>query len=47
MEHYHASSDTFDRADLRAMNLNGGIAASLIWGLADGPDRVARQERTH
>ncbi len=45
MEHYHASSDTFDKVDLREMKINGAIAASLIWGLADAPERVARQGR--
>jgi len=45
MEHYHASSDTFDKVDLREMQINGAIAASLIWGLANSPDRVGRQTR--
>jgi hypothetical protein len=44
MEHYHASSDTFDKVDVREMKINGAIAASLIWGLANAPERVARQE---
>jgi Zn-dependent M28 family amino/carboxypeptidase len=45
MEHYHASSDTFDKVDVREMKINGAIAASLVWGLANAPERVARQDR--
>ena len=45
MENYHASSDTFDKADLRELKTNGAIAAAVIWGLADAPDRGARQDR--
>ena len=45
MRHYHASSDTIDKADLKALKTNGAIAAALIWGLADSPGRAARLER--
>ena len=45
MEHYHASSDTFDKVDVREMKINGAITASLIWGLANAPTRIARQDR--
>ena len=46
MEHYHASSDTFDKADLRELKINGAITAALLWGLAQAPQRAERQERT-
>jgi hypothetical protein len=45
LENYHASSDTFDKADLREMKINGAIAAAIVWGLAEAPDRAARQDR--
>ncbi|MEA2694737.1 MAG: hypothetical protein QOJ16_4124 [Acidobacteriota bacterium] len=32
---YHAESDTFDKADLREMKANAGIAGVVAWGLAD------------
>lgn len=46
MEHYHAASDTFDKADLRELRINAAIAATLLWGLADAPARAPRQNRT-
>lgn len=45
MENYHASSDTFDKADLRELKINAAIAAALLWNLAEAPDRAARQNR--
>jgi Iap family predicted aminopeptidase len=45
MENYHASSDTFDKADLSELKINGAIAATLLWGLAESPERPARQGR--
>jgi hypothetical protein len=45
MENYHAASDTFDKADLRELKINGAIAAALLWGLAESPERVPRQDR--
>lgn len=45
MEHYHASSDTFDKADVRELQINSAITAALIWDLAESTDRVARQKR--
>jgi hypothetical protein len=46
MEHYHAASDTFDKADIRELRLNAAVAAALLWGLAETPDRGPRQDRT-
>jgi hypothetical protein len=45
LENYHASSDTFDKADLRELKINGAIAAALVWGLAEAPGRAERQDR--
>ncbi len=45
LENYHASSDTFDKADLRELKINGAIAAVVIRGLADVPSRAPRQDR--
>ncbi|HEU4401425.1 MAG TPA: M28 family peptidase, partial [Candidatus Polarisedimenticolia bacterium] len=45
MENYHAVSDTFDKADLRELKINAAIAASLIWNLAESPERSPRQDR--
>src|SRR6185295_20166407 len=45
LENYHAASDTFDKADLREMKINGAIAAAVVFGLADAPLRATRQDR--
>jgi hypothetical protein len=44
---YHAESDTFDYVNAKEARRNEGIAAVLIWGLANMPDRLAaRQSRS-
>jgi hypothetical protein len=45
LENYHASSDTFEKADLHALRSNAALAAALVWGLADAPGRAPRQDR--
>lgn len=45
MENYHAASDTFEKADLPALRANAALAAALLWGLADAPERAPRQDR--
>jgi hypothetical protein len=45
MESYHASSDTFDKVDGRELRLNGALVATVLWGLAESPDRAPRQDR--
>ncbi|PYS94628.1 MAG: hypothetical protein DMF50_12150 [Acidobacteria bacterium] len=45
MENYHASSDTFDKADLRELKINAALTAALVWGLAESPGRAARLDR--
>lgn len=43
---YHAESDTFERVNTKEARRNEAIAAVLIWGLADAPERLAaRQSR--
>ena len=45
LENYHASSDTFDKVDVREMKINGAITAAVVRGLADAPSRAPRQDR--
>lgn len=43
---YHASSDTFDKVDMKQLKKHVGIAAWTVFALADGPKRIApRQTR--
>lgn len=44
---YHAESDVFERVNAREARANAAIAAALVWGLAEAPDRpAARQSRS-
>ncbi len=45
MESYHASTDTYDKADLAMLHANAAVTGSLVWGLAQAPRRAARQDR--
>jgi len=43
---YHSESDVFEKVDAREAQMNDAIAAVLVWGLADAPNRIApRQTR--
>jgi hypothetical protein len=42
---YHAESDTFDRVNQREERITDAIAAALLWGFADSPQRLPRQTR--
>ena len=43
---YHAESDVFERVDAREARANAAIAAALVWGLANSPERLgSRQSR--
>jgi carboxypeptidase Q len=43
---YHAESDVFERVDQHQAKVNDAIAAALVWGLANAPQRIApRQTR--
>lgn len=41
---YHATSDTFDKVDLRELKLHSALAAVTLWGLAERPERVAKRQ---
>jgi len=41
---YHAESDTFDKVDAKEARRNDAIAAVLIWGLAEAPERPANRQ---
>ncbi|MGH8193691.1 MAG: M28 family peptidase [Woeseiaceae bacterium] len=43
---YHAQSDTFDKVDRQQLKLNSAIAASIVWGFANGTTRLQRQSHT-
>jgi len=42
---YHAESDTFDKVDQREAKANAAIAAALVYGLAESPERAKQQTR--
>ncbi|HEV2689417.1 MAG TPA: M20/M25/M40 family metallo-hydrolase [Bryobacteraceae bacterium] len=43
---YHAESDTFDRVNQKEEKITEAVAATLLWGLAENPERPAgRQAR--
>ena len=43
---YHAETDVFEMVDAREAQRNAGVAAAVVWGLADAPVRPApRQTR--
>jgi hypothetical protein len=41
---YHAESDVFDMVNVREAKNNDGIAAALVWGLADSRNPPARRQ---
>lgn len=41
---YHAESDVFERVNAREARANAAIAAALVWGLADAPNRPGRRQ---
>jgi carboxypeptidase Q len=46
LQDYHAESDTLERVNAKEARRNEAIAAALMWGLANAPDRLAtRQSR--
>jgi carboxypeptidase Q len=42
---YHASSDNYDKVDLRQLRLNTAIVAAVTWGFANGDVTWERQTR--
>jgi len=41
---YHAESDVFDAVDIKEAKNNDGIAAALVWGLANSPNSPLRRQ---
>jgi hypothetical protein len=47
LPNYHASSDTFDKVDIRELKANAAVAAVFTWELADSEQRAgSRQTRS-
>lgn len=44
IENYHASSDTFDKVDLRELKLNIVLAALTVFGIAERPERLGKRQ---
>jgi len=42
LQNYHATSDTFDKVDIRELKLNTVLAAVTAWGIADRPDPIGK-----
>jgi carboxypeptidase Q len=40
---YHAESDTVDRVNVRELRANTALASSLVWWLAENPERFGRR----
>ncbi len=40
---YHAESDTVDRVNVRELRANTALASSLVWALAEDPERFGRR----
>jgi Zn-dependent M28 family amino/carboxypeptidase len=47
LPNYHAESDVFDCVNGREAKANEAIAAVLVWGLAESPDRPALRQTRH
>jgi hypothetical protein len=41
---YHAESDTFDRVNQKEERTTEAVAAALLWGLAENPERPAKRQ---
>jgi carboxypeptidase Q len=41
---YHAESDVFERVNLKEAKRNAGVAAVLVWALAEAPQRPGKQQ---
>jgi Zn-dependent M28 family amino/carboxypeptidase len=44
LPNYHAESDTPDKLNVKEARRNAGIAASLVWGLANSPGAIPRRQ---
>lgn len=41
---YHASSDTFDKVDIRELKLHTALAAVTVFAIAERPERIGRRQ---
>lgn len=41
---YHAESDVFERVNFKEAKRNAGLAAVLVWALAEAPERPGKQQ---
>lgn len=41
---YHAESDTFDRVNTREEKITEALASTLVWGLAENPERPTHRQ---
>jgi len=44
LENYQASSDTFDKVDIRELKLNAVLAAVTVWGIADRVEPIGKRQ---
>jgi len=44
IENYHASSDTFDKVDIRELKLHTALAALTVFGIAERPERLGKRQ---
>jgi carboxypeptidase Q len=41
---YHAESDVFERVNMKEAKRNAGLAAVLVWALAEAKERPGKQQ---
>jgi len=44
LPNYHASSDTFDKVDIRELKLHTALAAVTVFGIAERPERLGKRQ---
>jgi carboxypeptidase Q len=44
LQNYHATSDTFDKVDIRELKLNTVLAAVTAWGIADRQEPIGKRQ---
>jgi hypothetical protein len=44
-QNYHASSDTYDKVDLKSLKINSAIVAALVLGYANAPEAQIPRDR--
>jgi carboxypeptidase Q len=43
LPNYHAASDTFDKVDMRELQLNAALSAGTVWGIADRAEPIGKR----